>query len=266
MDIKGFYHVCFINNWKTIVKEQVKKIVDSKLYDKTSTIYIGCCGGSIVDKNSLSFMISPFPKFKIVYFNTDRRVYEIPTLQYLQDTCNVLKFSPKINARYKRRELMDKLFGVQQFEIILEDFLLWYIHTKGVTSGEHKRRQELEEATINQHNKCIMVLERNKDIGCCGIGLRSWQGAVAATGYNPPYGGWHFSGNFWWARASHIIEENLTNIFLTSNSRYAAEAFIGRMPNARKMMGELNNYDCFGIKKSTRIENRKNLLAQLGEK
>lgn len=239
MDIKGFYHICFINNWQTVVDEQIKKIVSSGLYDKSSAIYIGCCGGSIIDKHSLTLMITPFSKFNIIYFNKNRLVYEIPTLQYMQDTCNTLKFE--------------------------QDFLLWYIHTKGMVSGNHARRYDLEESVITQHDKCIKILEKNKNIACCGPSLRHWTGSISVTGYNPPYNGWHFSGNFWWTKASYIItiKENLSGIFAAQNNRYVAEAFIGRISNSPSQMGDLTNYDYLGVNKTTKSETRKNLLTKL---
>lgn len=189
----GFYHVCMINHWKNIVKDQVKLILDSGLYERTDKILVGCVGKDVDDLRDL------LPeKFEIRFHDENIQLYEIPTLQLLQDAC------------------------------VEDDFLLWYIHTKGAYSETKKStvylwRKIMEYFVIEKHEQCYQVMDR---CDACGIDLRH-----LAVHFHNAYSGhfWVFIGNFWWSKSQYIRKlPNITQFWLDNmKSRYVAEVFIG---------------------------------------
>ena len=93
---------------------------------------------------------------------------------------------------------------------------MWYIHTKGVTAPNNPNQRDwrkyMEYFTIERYEDCIKALE-TYDV--CGV---NW---------HPPLWdvkNYHFSGNFWWARAEYI--KNLPPINLDGD-RHEAESFLG---------------------------------------
>lgn len=214
MNIKGFYHICLANEWVEIVIDQIGKIISSGLYEKSDEINIGCCGNS----KGLAYLkdiLKPYTKCKIVVYKEKIEVFEIPTLQFLQDLCqnsNAPAWTPN----------MDSSAG---------DFLVWYIHSKGAISGHKNWRVEMDELIINQHDTCIQLLEESADLGCCGPRLR-------CDGFHHNLVKCHFSGNFWWAKASYIkiLNNNLTEVMNRHNCRFVAEALIGMSPHHNAMI------------------------------
>lgn len=215
MKILGFYHVCMINNWESIVAEQVKLIIASGLYLKTDEIMVGCLG-PISCKEKLQQILPN--KFTVVFHNEDTNLYEIPTLQHLHNVSQT------------------------------DNFLAWYIHTKGVFSGNIRKdytnvirgwRKMMEYFVIEKHTTCINKIQ-SEDCDACGTEARYCGFPVPIKGeplyftdYTPPTH--HFSGNFWWSKSSYIKKlPNLYNKWLEVNkSRYIAEAFIGMTANPR---------------------------------
>jgi hypothetical protein len=208
MKILGFYHICMINNWEAIVSEQVKSIVQHGLYNKTNQIMVGCLG-SLACKAKLKRMLPR--RFKIVFHSENIDLYEIPTLQYLHT------HSQK------------------------EDFITWYIHTKGVFSGHTRKkyinviknwRKMMEYFVIEKHQTCLNQIQSPECDACgtearyCGFPIEE----TLTTSYSPP--AYHFAGNFWWSKSSHI--KTLPNLYHKwlelDKSRYVAEAFIGMSP------------------------------------
>lgn len=202
MKIYGFYHICLINDWELIVKEQIDLIVKSGLYSKTDAIFIGCLGAED-NRNRLQKLINNKNKFRIVLYNNNIKLYEMPILQHLQNLCQ-----------------QDK------------EFLLWYIHTKGVISRQVAWRNNLNTIVIKYHEYCIKLLE-NPDIGAVGPMLRCG-GFPFNLGENINHH-YHFRGNFWWAKSHYVkkIKVNLTDMMKRHNSRYIAEAFIGMLADPK---------------------------------
>jgi hypothetical protein len=198
------------NSWRQIIHDQLQLIIYSGLYTKSSNIYIGCLG-SETDKEYLENLVSYYNKFEIVFFKNDIGLAEVPILQEMQNMCN------KTN----------------------EDFLIWYIHTKGVFSGHTSWRKEMEALVVNQHQFCADLLLKNDKIGACGP-KKKFGGFISQL--NSFANNCHFSGNFWWAKSSYInsIKVKLTDIWQQNgHSRFMAEAFLGTAPNANEQMHNL---------------------------
>lgn len=204
MKILGFYHICMQNQWLSIVKEQVEIITKTKLYDATEEIFIGCLG-SLEDKNILLKILPR--KFKIIFYNKNIHLYEIPTLQYLQDLSKN------------------------------QEFLAWYIHTKGIFSEKTTNkinvtawRRMMEYFIIKEWDKCVKIIRQS---GCdaCGIEIRKTFKKLIL----PEKPRHHFSGNFWWSKSKYVRTlPNITECWNTNNkNRFIAEAFIGMSPFPR---------------------------------
>jgi len=139
--IYGFYHVAAIGGrWRFVVNDQVRKITESGLYDKTRKIFVGVLG----DIGDYKFP----PKFKIAYQSNNFGEYEFPTLRILKSFC-------ESNHPCK----------------------VWYIHTKGVSIGSkdgkawrlrNMWRVEMEDAVIVRNDECIKALN---DCDTCGLHL-----------------------------------------------------------------------------------------------
>jgi hypothetical protein len=99
------------------------------------------------------------------------------------------------------------------------DFRGWYIHTKGVsTLGEAaaNHRKLMESVVLDHHQECCELLEDHDAVG------PSWRSAPEP----------HFSGNFWWARASYLRTLPCP-LHLHVADRYQAEFWIGKNANIR---------------------------------
>ena len=85
-----------------------------------------------------------------------------------------------------------------------EEFYVYYLHTKGVSYPPNTKsepwRQHMSDAILLNWEKCVKVLDSGEDT--CGIMWRCD----------------HYSGNFWWAKASYI--RTLKKPQETSNRMY----------------------------------------------
>lgn len=212
-----------INNWESIVTEQIDLIITSGLYSKTERVIVGCLG-PIECKHKLQAMLPN--KFIVVFHDENTNLYEIPTLQQLHKMSQI------------------------------DDFLVWYIHTKGVFSGTVRKpwsnvikgwRKMMEHFVIEKHAICINKIQSDDCDACgtearyCGFPVPIEGEPIYFTDYTPPTH--HFSGNFWWSKSSYI--KTLPNLYdkwiEVNKSRYIAEAFIGMSPSPR-FYSFFNNY------------------------
>lgn len=187
--VLGFYHVCMVNDWYNIVKEQVSLIIKSGLYEKTEKIFVGCLG--VRENKTILQRLLP-EKFEIIFYNVNIQLYEVPTLSYLQSLS-------------KR-----------------EDFYCWYIHTKGATSAviySEKNitawRHMMEYFIIENYEKCLLTLE-NPKCDACGVKVRC----------DSEY--CYYGGNFWWSKSVYINKlPSILDKFEKSQSRFSAESMLG---------------------------------------
>lgn len=206
--ILGFYHVCLVENWKNIVKSQVKRILKSGLYDKTDRIYTSCLGQG---KHELRRILPP--KFEILIHNPNIKLAEIPILQSMQN--------------YAKNN----------------EFFAWYIHTKGVISGRwnvhvNNWRTMMEYFIIDRHDRCLKIIQR-PDCDACGIEVRTdcWDNLVHVK--HKPF----FLGNFWWSKSEYLkILPNLTQKWHEcGRCRHIAESFLGLLPKKARLFSFYNS-------------------------
>lgn len=187
MKIKGFWHVCMINDYEQIIAEQLKLIETSGLYERVDTIYVGCIGKSTVKVQEL---FQDYEKIKIVLHETELLKYEFPTLELIYN-----------------HSKQDKFFG-------------FYIHTKGVSwpgnEGGRHWRDYMNYYNIKKWKDCLKML--NKGYNLCGVKL--------LTEKDPPAFHVHYSGNFFWFKSSYVegLKDPFT---LNTKNRIEAEMWIG---------------------------------------
>jgi len=162
--IKGFWHVCLVNHWYSIVVEQMRLLLTSGLYGACESINIGCVGDIAERVLFEEYIVACYSKLKLCFWSADPKNYEFPTLQ-----------------------LIEKDSG---------DYVGFYFHTKGVTKpGDtmaNHWRTVLEEATLHQWKKhWLNVVSNLYDISSINF----------LTAPKHPD---HFSGNFWWFRRDYI--------------------------------------------------------------
>ena len=100
-----YYHILMVNEWERIVKDQLRLIYNSGLYDEVETIKIGALGMGI---SKLKEIISVYPKCEIVRHNVDITKYEFWTLRIAHEDAKSEK----------------PFYGL-------------YLHTKGVSYPNH---------------------------------------------------------------------------------------------------------------------------------
>lgn len=189
MKIKGFWHICMINEYMQIITEQLKLIIDSKLYDKVTEIIVGCSG---TDENLIKVkkLFKPYSKIRIELHVTLLELYEFPTLETI----------------YKNSQ-QDKFFG-------------FYIHTKGVSWPKHEGgkywRDYMNYYNLTKWKDCLKMLQKGYNL--CGVKL--------LTEKDSPAFKLHYSGNFFWFKSTYV--ETLNDPFtLNIKNRIEAEMWIG---------------------------------------
>lgn len=190
MNIKGFWHICMINDWQSIIKEQLTLMIRSGLYDRSLIIYIGCTGGE-EQLHELKKIIHPYDKLQIKITSQNICDYEFKTIRYIWDRCL------KDNAFYG-----------------------FYIHTKGVSYPGHEGgkywRDYMNYYIISRWKDNLNKLNNGYDT--CGVKL--------LMPAQSPSRKLHYSGNFWWFKSIYakILPDPL---LLNTKDRFSAEMWIG---------------------------------------
>lgn len=163
-----YYHIAQMGNWKEVISEQITKLGESGLQDEAIAIRVGVVG-------TQELKLDLPEKFEILFHKSDLKMGEIPTMEALHQHAST------------------------------EDFLVLYMHTKGVSYQEqdHKRenmaawRRYLEHFCIGRWRECVTLLETHDASGCELVGplkMRTHNSIVPQ----------HFSGNFWWSKSSYL--------------------------------------------------------------
>jgi len=209
-NIHIFIHVCTLDGWKDILKEQLNIIKESGLYDITTKIHFGIVGDCNVVKNNEynNEFNSIFndTKYNILYIDSRIELYELNTINYIKYMC------------------LDEFVGDKEVYIL-------YIHTKGVRNAGNPEvtaswRNMMQYFLISCYKECINNLKYYDALGnnCVNMG-----NVYVNKDKKHCY---HYSGNFWWSKKSHIdkldyldINSEMNNT-LNHNIRYLAENWI----------------------------------------
>jgi len=206
-----FSHNYLYNNWKTVIEEQLQKLLMSDLYLYSTEI--NYCVYSEEDATYSEFLeiiknYDSLNKINIIRHSVNE--HEVETIYYLQQRVNSLE----------------------------EDYNVLYYHTKGVTSELNHSDQDvnmdcvtswrhlLEYFNIERWSYSIDRLEYHDISG------------VLYIGDSGQYYQNYYSGNFWWARSSYIKTlPNIKEVYakqLIENSdlgRMMCEKWIGMSPH-----------------------------------
>lgn len=199
MKIFGFYFIALLNDYYTLVNNQLNTLFESELFDKTDTLYV-----YIYDPNNNINTINGFfnNKKKIKIIKSDINNYEF----------DILKLIHNLSFR--------------------DNFLCYYFHTKGVSINQtnfsfykvdnfkqlkenvDSWRKYMEYFLISLYDKNIKYLNEGYDT--VGVQLTN----TPNTQFK------HYSGNFWWSKSEYI--KKLPKIeSLRLNHRWDAEFWIG---------------------------------------
>lgn len=192
-NIKIFYHTYLINDYISVVTEQLTHIICSKLYDKCQKIYIGVVGDEI-SKKWITDIVKNYSKIELHYFdNGDEK-----------DTLNLITPLGQSN-----------------------DSIL-YIHTKGITHTntdyicQQQWRRLLNYKNIIEWKKCLNDLNT---YDCVGALYRedTW------VGYHPHFSGnfWWANYDYILTLNPFYLDKNYTH------HRMGAEFWIGSNINAK---------------------------------
>jgi hypothetical protein len=159
-----YVHVCCLNHWQEIFENLIRTIKDSGLYEIVDEIRCGVVG-EYVDAS-----VFADPKIVIARHSDDVTLHETSTLNLLHE--------------HAQRE----------------EFNVLYLHTKGVSHGPDSLyfanvRDWVEYLcyfNIYQHDTCRALL---RTYDAVGVNLQGGEKDDYAL---------HYSGNFWWSRASYI--------------------------------------------------------------
>jgi hypothetical protein len=165
--IYGVYFICCMNQYLSIVKEQLDSIIKSGLYNITNKIYIFITLYYKNNKELIDLLKSYDNKNKFVCIFSSANLYE--------------KFAINNYKKYVPQE---------------EKYYLYYFHTKGL---KHKndptlpiftsRRKLLDYYTLEKYKINIHFLNKGYHAVGCALSL---------------YPKKHFSGNFWWSKSEYL--------------------------------------------------------------
>jgi hypothetical protein len=198
--IYGVYHILCVNNWYSLVAEQIESLKKSGLFNHTKTLYISAIISQQEDIEKIKDIVSNNEKLKFIYIGHNASSYEYPALEFIYSKANK------------------------------EDFYVYYFHTKGIsyqkeTSKEYPSKDFLQLKRNTHAWRCMMeyfIFEHYNDA------FKALQNYDAYGSYYrnpivPPYHYRYFAGNFWWSKSCYIktlppiTKAMRTNRFLAEN-------------------------------------------------
>ncbi|MDD4970789.1 MAG: hypothetical protein PHT07_15285 [Paludibacter sp.] len=187
--VLGFWHILLINDYLSIISEQLQLIIKSGLYCKVERIYVGCLG-SQEERLNLQKFFHDYDKIQIISHSTVIENYEFHTLKILRNVC-----------------------------LSQPDFYGFYIHTKGVSypgnEGGKYWRDYMNYYIITDWKEAV----RNLDTGYQTYGVK------LLSHLDLPARKMHYSGNFYWFRSEYA--KTLRPVeSLNQNDRFEAEMYM----------------------------------------
>lgn len=171
--LKVVYQCCDLPGYYELVAEQMHRLLKSKLINEAD-IFLSV-NGDLVNFLELALLVEPYQNIKICHTSQTNSLMEYPGLTLI-------------------KELADATIDEEYF---------MYFHLKGVTHrnhrGIHDWRKYMEYWTIDRYLDSIRKLDEGFDI--CGTNYiyKPFMGVDQVIKSWP-----HYSGNFWWARASYL--------------------------------------------------------------
>jgi hypothetical protein len=209
--IIGFWHICMINDYIDVVKEQIVLMRDNSLYNACNKIFVSTLGSN-ESLDDLKKLLQNFKKIEFCYYNCNIDQFEFPTLKKIFD---------------ESKDHSDPFYG-------------FYIHSKGVSypgnEGGKFWRDFMNYYIIENWNK-------NLDNLLLGYEL---SGVKLISERMPPAGKMHYSGNFFWFDSEYVKTLQDVNELDKSN-RYNAEMWIAsNYPIAATLSQQFVDYNTKG--------------------
>jgi hypothetical protein len=165
MKIKVFVHLNDMPGAFDVMSEQLTLASESGLLDAAEEVIL-CTNGDESKFSAAKEIMAEFENVTFVHTSNDTRLWEYPTLDLIKQECSA---------------------------IAEEEFYICYFHLKGLSRlGDAKSvdwRNYLNYWTIERWEDNVAKLDEGMDTVGVDFIETSWP---------------HYSGNFWWARASYI--------------------------------------------------------------
>ena len=173
MAIKIFFHICAITRAEIVVKNMIRSIHFSGLYDEVDKIYCYLSGDIDTIKNVYEIIITSGSKFCIMKCHPNDTSYERLTLEDIHN-------------------------HIDKYDKIL------YIHSKGVSQYHQEDAARIKciddwcdmmlYYLVRHYRICIDKLEEYDTVGVC------FKKSGIRNEHRP-----HWSGNFWWVRGDYFL-------------------------------------------------------------
>lgn len=164
-----FIHVGRVGRWTEILTDQWRRLEESGLVEEADRIYYGEVGETGPDAST----VLNGSKTEQLYFDPDASLFELTTFEEMKKVCE----------------------GCPDARVL-------YMHTKGA-SRPHGNvdlwRRLLEYWVVGQRDTCVRLLDDYHTVGVNLVNDGVWEMRIGDEAHC-----WHYSGNFWWARASHV--------------------------------------------------------------
>jgi len=222
----AYHGYMFGRSYMTMMTDQFRKLLNTGLFAASDKMYIGFITHPSMNPPWGQQWIRDFWKF------TSSKKDNNPVTKV------EIVFYPRND------ELRDTLRWIRDYSTDNPEDYILFLHTKGITHGLKPAiedwRKYMEYFVVERWQDCVAKLDEGYD--CCGV---LWN-TDTPIGIHP-----HFSGAFYWAKASYI--NTLDHGFIDSEWRYNMEFWIGSNPNARVF--EFHN---------SRMNDRESLIAARG--
>ena len=164
--VYGFYHLCTINTWRSVLDEQIEALASSGLAGATRHVFASVVGPHHDD--GVAVLVRALgERVEIVHQSPDASLFERPALEFCRRFC--AEIEPWAAA-------------------------VWYLHSKGVSPQRCTNPNVADWRRLMQH----FVVERWQD---CLSAVREYD-VCGVNWLEEPSP--HFSGNFWWASPRYI--------------------------------------------------------------
>lgn len=192
----GYYHVYLTENestWLSMLSEQYKVMEDAGLFDALDEFHLVCVGKDIEQFDKALYFTGLYYPHTVQY-RFDSTVEDSNLIDTIKTESTSL-----ITENITMRLIYDKVKSSDEEAYIL------YLHTKGITSTLRHFQNSYEEinlyrtyqywrhylnyGVLEKWEECVRALTFGHDVA--GINYQTWP--------HP-----HYSGNFWWAKSSHI--------------------------------------------------------------
>jgi hypothetical protein len=173
-EIRVYIHCLSDEGSKNIIHELTDDILLSDLYRNASSIKILSVGDHSIAHHG-AFGLS---NIKVIEYSDDKSYCEFPTLKMLYDDCH--NFDGKI----------------------------LYLHTKGATKDNQQTadwRRYMSYFNVAMWRKRRLELDLFDTTGVNLLGdKKNYSSPIEEWALHPSSAPLHYSGNFWWATASHV--------------------------------------------------------------